>query len=101
MSHCPTFAGCLYKHLRFNLGLWLHWMSFRDQNVVAAAGTPQTWLLEHFDKKNVSISRYLSVCSLLSQTQSGFHVVLHLLIDTQYFFLLGQMWQHIIYLTLQ
>lgn len=41
-------------------------MSFRDQNVVTAPGTPQTWLRERFDKKNVCISYYLSVDSLLS-----------------------------------
>lgn len=60
-------------------------MSFRDQSVVTAAGTPENWLLEHFDKKNVCISRYLRAYSCFSQTQPGFHVVLHLLIDSQYF----------------
>lgn len=78
-------CGCLHKYLGFNLGLWPCWMSFRDQSVVTAVGTPHIWLLEHFDKKNVCISRYLRAYSCFSQTQSGFHVVLHLLIDTQYF----------------
>lgn len=77
--------GCLHKYLGFNLGLWPCWMSFRDQSVVTAAGTPENWLLEHFDKKNVCVSRYLRAYSCFSQTQSGFHVVLHLLIDSQYF----------------
>lgn len=84
MSHCPTFvAVCTY--LRFNLRLWPCWLSFRDQSVVTAAGTSPTWLQEHFDKKNVCISRYLKTYSCFSQTQPVFHVVLHLLIDPPYF----------------
>lgn len=79
-------CGCLYKHLRFNLGLWLSWMSFRDQNVVTAPGTPQTWLREHFDRKKMSAFLDTWVFTpCFPQTQWGFHVVLHLLIDTQYF----------------
>ena len=78
-------CGGLHKYLGFHLGLWPCWMSFRGQSVVTAAGAPHIWLLEHFDKKNVCISRYLRAYSCFSQTQSGFHVVLHLLIDTQYF----------------
>ena len=78
-------CGCFHKYLGFNLGPWLCWMSFRHQSVVTAVGTPHIWLLEHFDKKHDCVLRYLRAPSCFSQTQLGFHVVFHLLIDTQYF----------------
>ena len=78
-------CGCLHKHLRFNLGLWPRWMSFRHQSVVTEVGTPRIWPLEHFDKKYDGVSRYLRAPSCFSQTRLGFHVDFHLLIDTQYF----------------